>query len=475
MMNTLDRDDSFEMVATSANSEIEAGSPTGTEMGPDQQRGLTLKPELLMVPEDAPALADDEPGLSTKPLETLSAAEAVERLRRGEPLRNVRVDRLKFRGEFPKPVRLDRVVLVQPSLDRARFLDEVEMRSCTIDRLRTAGRTSFAKGWDLRGSTLVHPLIRSVTVGGVWRCANIRARGRTLVVDSRFEAGVGFWEARFDGWVEFCDVQFAEGADFRSLHAEQGFVLTNCRFDKEFLFRGSTVCKKWEADRSRFDGLLDLSKAKLHDFVYLESIEQGPEQRFAFHNTVAERLLIRTDQLEGRLVSERAGDHAEAMAEYGLLKRIFGGLHRYDEEDWAFYRFKVNQRRARAHSWRRPWTKLARFFDWLLLDRGCGYGTNPLRAVVAALVMILVFAMFYMIGVNSLHVDHAPFDSALDSVPNRILIGLTTSVAAFTSGFGDLRDVARGGVMNVLLIVESLFGTLLWGLFIVAFSRKVIR
>ena len=225
----------------------------------------------------------------------------------------------------------------------------------------------------------------------------------------------------------------------------------------------------------RFDGLLDLSKAKLHDFVYLESIEQGPEQRFAFHNTVAERLLIRTDQLEGRLVSERAGDHAEAMAEYGLLKRIFGGLHRYDEEDWAFYRFKVNQRRARAHSWRRPWTKLARFFDWLLLDRGCGYGTNPLRAVVAALVMILVFAMFYMIGVNSLHVDHAPFDSALDSVPNRILIGLTTSVAAFTSGFGDLRDVARGGVMNVLLIVESLFGTLLWGLFIVAFSRKVIR
>jgi hypothetical protein len=29
--------------------------------------------------------------------------------------------------------------------------------------------------------------------------------------------------------------------------------------------------------------------------------------------------------------------------------------------------------------------------------------------------------------------------------------------------------------MNVFLIVESLLGTLLWGLFIVAFSRKVIR
>ena len=373
------------------------------------------------------------------------------------------------------PVRLTHVMLVHPRLERGRFLDEVEMGACTLDRLRTSGRSMFAKGWDLRGSTLVHPLIRSVTVGGPWQCANTKARGRMLVVDSGFEGPVRFWEARFSGWVEFKGVHFAESADFRSLHAEEGFILSKCRFDKDFLFRGSTVSKKWEADCSRFEGLLDLSKAKLHDFVYLESIVQGKEQRFAFHNTVAERLLLRTDQLEGRLASERAGQHAEAMAEYGLLKRVFEGLHRYDQEDWAFYRFKVNQRRCRAHSWRRPWSELARFFDWLLLDRGCAYGTSPLRAVLAALVMMLVFAMVYMIGVNSLHVDHAPFDGQTDSIPNRIMIGLTTSVAAFISGFGDLRDVARGGVMNVFLIVESLLGTLLWGLFIVAFSRKVIR
>jgi hypothetical protein len=56
-----------------------------------------------------------------------------------------------------------------------------------------------------------------------------------------------------------------------------------------------------------------------------------------------------------------------------------------------------------------------------------------------------------------------------------MMIGLTTSVAAFTSGYGDLRDVARGGFMNVFLMAESLLGTLLWGLFIVAFGRKVIR
>lgn len=49
-----------------------------------------------------------------------------------------------------------------------------------------------------------------------------------------------------------------------------------------------------------------------------------------------------------------------------------------------------------------------------------------------------------------------------------------SSVSVFTSGVGGIRDLARGW-MNVPLIFESLLGTLLWGLFIVAFSRKVIR
>jgi hypothetical protein len=380
-----------------------------------------------------------------------------------------------FQGEFPAPVRLERVVLVRPFFERARFLDEVAMTHCMLDRLRFGHQTTFAKGWNLKGSSLLHSCISGVTIAGPLRCDNLKTRGRLLVDSARFEAPVRFWEARFDGWVEFKEVHFAECADFRSLHANEGFVLSNCRFRKDFLFRGATVCKKWEADRSRFDGLLDLSKAKLHDFVYLENIEQGPEQHFAFQNAVTERLLVRTDQLERRLASERAGDHVQAMAEYGLLKRVFEGLHRYEQEDWAFYRFKVNQRRCRAHSWRRPWSQLARFCDWLLLDRGCGYGTNPMRAVIAALVMMLSFALIYMVGIERLHIDHAPFEGPSSSLPNRLMIGLTTSVTAFTSGFGDLRDVARGGIMNVFLIVESLLGTLLWGLFIVAFSRKVIR
>src|SRR5262249_15350649 len=163
--------------------------------------------------------------------------------------------------------------------------------------------------------------------------------------------------------------------------AHEGFTLTRSRFHGDVLLRGTTVEKKFDAAGSRFEKLLDLSKAKLHDFVYLEGIEQGAGQRFAFTNALAERLLLRTEQLTGRLASEEKGDFDQALQEYALLKRTFEALHRYDQEDWAFYRFKVNQRRCCGRSWLRPWTKLAQFADWLLLDLGCGYCTNPYRAV----------------------------------------------------------------------------------------------
>ena len=318
--------------------------------------------------------------------------------------------------------------------------------------------------------------LRDLDVTGEFQAANIKAKGKLVLAKSTFRGRVRFWEARFEGWVEFKSCKFEGEADLRSLHAEEGFTLATCRFQGDFLFRGAAVCKKFDLGNSRFESALDLSKAKLHDFAYLESIECGPAMRFAFHNAVTERLLVRPEQVAGRLGSEEAGDHGRAAEEYGLLKRVFEGLQRYDAEDWAFYRFKVNQRRRVHRSWKKPWSKLGQFFDWLLLDHGCGYGTRPLRAVRASLAIMLAFGVIYTAGAGSLPVERWPFPGRGDAAffPNRVMVGLLTSVSVFTSGFGSIRDAAVGW-MNVPLICESLLGTLLWGLFIVSFSRKVIR
>jgi hypothetical protein len=418
-------------------------------------------------PEEGP---DDGPS----PRATMTASEALGRLRQGETLHDVRINRLRLGGDFARPVRLRRVVLSQPSFEGANFQDEVAIEGCTLLRPRIIG-ASFARGLVLTGSSLVGPSLRDATFSGPFRGDYMRVRGALQAIGCRFEEPVRLWDAHFEGWVKLESCTFEGEADFRSFHADEGFLMTGCRFARDALFRGATVCKKWDAADSRFEALLDLSRAKLHDFAYLEAIEQGPEQRFAFHNALAERLLVRPEQVEGRLDSERRGDFARAREEYGLLKRTFEGLHRDDQEDWAFYRFKVNGRRACPRSWRRPWTKLGQFLDWLLLDIGCGYGTHPLRAVSAAGLLMLAFGLVYVAGAEALNVESLPFpERGIAYLPNRLLVGLLTSVSVFTSGFESLRDAAQGW-MNLPLVLESLLGTLLWGLFIVAFSRKVIR
>jgi hypothetical protein len=406
----------------------------------------------------------------------ISAKEALERLRAGQPLENARVVRLTFRGDFPLPVRLKRVTLVQPNFDGAVFHGGVALHGCTLERANFGRPTEFHQDLDLSGSTLNRLQILRVTVRGKLHCDNVVCRGRFLVKDCRFEGGARFWEARFNGWAEFRGCTFTGESDFRSFHAEEGFNVSKCGFAGNVLFRGSTVTKKFDATGSRFDGLLDFSKAKLHDYAYLEGIEQGEKQRFAFANTLGERLRIRTAQLVGRLASEERRDYAEAMHEYAFLKRAFESLHRYDQEDWAYYRFKVNQRRCCGRSWWRPWTKLLQFADWLILDLGCGYCTDPFRAVRTAALLILVFAIIYVAGIDQFYLDkeRMPFGGQPDDWGNRISIGLFKSVAVFISGVSGIGDMARSW-MNVPLILESLLGTLLWGLFIVAFSRKVIR
>ncbi|WP_435019004.1 hypothetical protein TA3x_000997 [Tundrisphaera sp. TA3] len=423
---------------------------------------------------DDEAATGDDPG-DRKPAAEITARDACERLRRGEPISNARIVGLHLRGDFDLPIKLSRVELIKPRFEKARFAGCVELDRCKLIRPVFGKKAVFAQGLDLRGCLLVAAMFRETTVAGkALRCDGMRTLGTFTAVACRFESEVRFWDARFDGWAEFTKCHFLASADFRSLHAEQGFKLLECQFAGDALFRGASFPKRWDAEKSRFEGLLDLSRAKFHDFAYLEAIEQGPGHRIAFHNALAERILIRPEQVEGRLASEQAGEYETAMHEYGLLKKNYENLHRYEQEDWAFYRFKVNQRRCCQRSWRRPWSKCSQGADFLFLDHGCGYGTNPARAVRAALLIIAAFAVIYMIGVEGLNVEKPPFGDDPKTLPNRVMIGLLTSVSVFTSGFGSLKDAARGWI-NLPLIAESLLGTLLWGLFIVAFSRKVIR
>jgi hypothetical protein len=412
------------------------------------------------------------------PVTEMTAEAALDRLRKGQALENVRIERLCFEGEFPLPFKLKNCQLIRPQFDGATFQGEVAFMGCTLEKPVFGRPNVFANNLLLNGSTLVAAMITKITVKGSFNAEFVHCKGKFDLLNSQFEGTVRFWEANFEGWVDFRNCTFNGEADLRSLHAHHGFGIYKCTFKSPALFRGASIAMKCDMSGTRFEALLDLSRAKLHDYVYLETIEQGPNQQFAFHNTLGERILVTPEQLTGRLASEVARNFNNAMHEYAFLKRSYSSLHRFENEDWAFYRFKVNQRRCAKRSWWRPWTKLFELLDWLFLDLGCGYCTSPRRAIFSALLLMLGFSAIYMVGIEQLNVDPGrprPFpNQELTGLGNRAVIGIFTSVAVFTSGVSGIHDMANGW-MNVPLIVESLLGTLLWGLFIISFSRKVIR
>lgn len=405
----------------------------------------------------------------------LNAAEALARLRAGQPLTQVRVRRLWLKGEFPETVEFQHCTLEELIIDGAVFRKDLLFRRCTLDRLRIAKKTTVEGQLALNGCHLRGAAFSRLTVKGPALFGHARFHDKARFQNCCFAGRSNWWEARFHNWVDFVGCEFANEADFRSVDCDEGLIFLRCTFRGPALFRGAAVHKKFQTDACHFDGLLDLSKAKLHDFAYLETITTGPQMRLALINAVTERLLVRPAQVEGRLLSEQEGRFADAMQEYGLLKRCYQAQHRFAEEDWAYYHFKVCQRRAVPRSWRRPGTKLRQFCDWLFLDQGCGYGTNPARAVGMAGVIILAFALVYMLDIEDFYDDRRPFPEAdLTHPANRVMMALTTSVSVFTSGMGGIREIAKGW-LNVPIMIESLLGTLLFGLFIVAFSRKVIR
>lgn len=405
----------------------------------------------------------------------MSPREALEILQRGEELQRVCVVGLRLKGDFVEPVRMRHVELVNPQISKATFACPVEIVGSTVHKLRIERNTEFCDTLVLSGSTISNTTFRDVTVKGMFRCEGTVFKGRANFRSCHFGNRLAFWEADFGGWANFRNCTFDGEVDFRTIEVAQGMGFEGCTLNGNALFRGAALTKKLDFGSSRVNGLLDLAKAKLHDYVYLEGIIQGEKQQFAFANAMAERIRIRPEQIEGRLKSECDEDHAAAMQEYGLIKRSYEAQHQYEEDDWAFYRFKVNQRLSREHNWKRPWTVLARTCDRLFLDLGCGYGTNPTRAVVSAVLIMLLFAAVYAAGSQGFARQHPLLTVEGAGAGHRLLFGLVTSVSVFTAGFTGDHLHSTNGWMLVPLATEALMGTLLWGLFIVAFSRKVIR
>src|SRR5437879_1207774 len=83
-------------------------------------------------------------GAERKPRVVLAPEEALERVRRGQTLQDVQVEKLCFKGEFPLPFKLKNCVLVRPRFEGATFHGDVAFLGCTLERPQCSRENVFA-------------------------------------------------------------------------------------------------------------------------------------------------------------------------------------------------------------------------------------------------------------------------------------------------------------------------------------------
>lgn len=432
-----------------------------------------IKKKTGIIGDEARALlerADGDLSRALRLTNRISTAEAIRRLESGRALSGVEVHGLRISGSYER-LKFEGATLMRPTFEDLK-VERLELRWCELTQ-PTFLDVTVSEDFKANGCTVDVLRIKRGSVGGSLNLSDSDiglVEIRSLTVTGRFRA----WDTHFTRWVNFRDVTFGGVADFRALTCDEGLVLEDCRFESDLLLRGAHVSGRFDLRGSEARGCIDLERSKLHDFVYLQDVVAGPDQTWRFLNMLGSGALIRRDQVEGRLASELEADYDTASAEYSLLRRVWGDLDRHREEDWAFHQFKVASRRAVTRSWRRPWTKISEFFEWIFLDKGCGYGTNPLRALYTGGLVVVLFALLYAAGIESfVRTSDLVSEFSLSEPQERLVFGFLISASVFAANFEQV--ALASGWMALAILIEAGLGLLLFGLFVVAFSRKVIR
>ncbi len=96
-----------------------------------------------------------------------------------------------------------------------------------------------------------------------------------------------------------------------------------------------------------------------------------------------------------------------------------------------------------------------------------GYSTKPMRVLLIALLLAVVFAISYLaVGV--------PFDNT-GTAPNLWETMYFSFTAFATLGYGDLSYGADHPVLRIISTVEAFVGAVFLALFVVVLARKIFR
>jgi hypothetical protein len=455
--------------------------------------------------------------------ELLTAEEVLRRLKAGETIWNARIGVLEFpntkiccglsiRNSTIEHLDLSScTVEASVQLDGCIIKQRALVKNAHFEQQATFRRVTFIGGCDFTGARFDRRTHFNMAIFEGWSTfKDARFHGRTLFSKAHFRAGIEFrncvfttqsavaeklnnysfndmscdmrfhmQECRFDDNVTFTGSRFADVTDFdgscfhrnvRIKHAQfiRSVSFRDALFGKEMHLNGTSTEGDVIFDRTRFRGLINLRAMvgqRNVDF-HLSIIED--KSTFQIEKAHFSRLLIDRVRIERHLASYLNNDYETARREFGLLKNSFRDINAYKDEDWAYLMEKRMERLATPVGSKNITASVKRFFNWLVLDLGCGYGTKPINVFITSIVMLLVFAAIY-------YVPTGHFTSQSPSDRISVFAALELSFKIFTNAEISSADPRSSSWLKLVMMFESFLGFFVMMVLVVTYSRKVIR
>ena len=286
---------------------------------------------------------------------------------------------------------------------KAHFTEDVHFHTANFKKFVTFNRAIFddkavfTRTRFERGAKFNESLFHNITSFNDITCEH-----RFYMDNCTFENEVSFSNAVFDHIAEFNGSQFKNITKFKGTKFNQWVSFNESTIEDDFILKSTSISGDLTFNSAIIKGVIDFTSICAEKNVNFKDTKIEKDAQFYFLDAYFGRLFMTIAQLNGHLGNHINKKYRIACKEYGLLKNNFREINEYTSEDWAY----LWEKRMARHSYssHNLYGQFKRFFDWLILDLTCGYGTKPINILLTSLVSIFFFSLIYYFGGNQFNI-----------------------------------------------------------------------
>ncbi len=286
---------------------------------------------------------------------------------------------------------------------------------------------------------------------------------------SRFNASASFDKAQFYGDVFFDESKFLEGASFGKAQFKGVVSFNKSQFSDfkqtDICFEGTQFDLTTDFNNSQFFNNANFSGAKFLDDVTFENTNF--EAKLLLNKAKYKKLYIRWRDMPtpGYQSGAYERNHKSENPDYEdatflLLIENFKNLGFFEDADNCYYCYR-KQRLGDLSG-------IYKLFDWIL-GLSYGYGVKPLKPLMWFFIFFLVFGLLYATFPNVIGFANSNSTSPIDAfiVSSQVFLSGTKLV--------DNPDYISTGIPLWIFTIEKLTASLFFAMFLISFSRTIIR